>query len=1080
MPRVIFICPHLKAGQTAARRENYVRYIATREGVEILPGANKHLPATWRQKRLIGELLRDFPDTAERFEYEDCLANPTRENASAFITAALEQNLAFLGKRENYVDYIARRPRAQRMGAHGLFTDSGEPIALDPVAKEAAAHPGALWLPIISLRREDAARLGYDNAANWRAFLSSYARDMAAGLKIRPEHFRWYAAYHDEGHHPHVHMICWSEDPREGFLTRQGIYDIKSGLATRLFRQELLHVYEQQTAYRQQLGAQAKDEMAALVDRMEHGALRSETIEDLMARLAEKLRGHKGKKQYGYLPAPVKDIVDRIVDELAKDGRVAETYAKWCETRMEVLRTYRKDPPRPGPLSQQKELKRVRNAVVEEAAKLAAGTFVFEVDANEDGLFPEAKSPGMDQAELTGSDTDTPMEPDEDDGSVLPDAESLIADQSELTGLDADASIEPNTNDDSLLPGAGSPVMDNTASAEPGENLAVPDANSTATEPRDAAVKSNHTAAVPDPGDSPMESNDATATPGIGDAAMESVGDVAAPSIGNRRAKKHPHIQWSSRYKQAKKCLYGSAASQRDLASQRDPAVKRDPARAFALMKAEAETGNALALHDLGRMYADGLGCEADPEAAQARYAEALAAFQTDEGAEPWEYSEYRIGKMFAMGLGTERDAAKAAEWFSLSAAKRYKYAQYSLGGLYLRGEGVTQDYETAFKLYAASAAQDFPYADYELAKLYRDGVGTERNAESADAHFRRAFTGFVALEAQSHDDKLQYRLGRMLEDGVGTATDVPATIRYYEQAAEVHNVYAQYRLARLILADSAATAERAAQAVAWLSEAAVCGGVAAYALGKLCRDGSYVAKDAARAVSLFTQAAESESGGYAAYALGKLYLQGEDIPKDATEAVRWLTQSADQGNSYAQYALAMVYLKDEEIPKDVARALPLLRQSADAGNEHALYRLGRLYLVGEDVPKDVNAALQYLTDSAERGNQYAQYALGKLYLMGGDIPRDRDAARRWLELAAAQGNEYAAFFLEHFDSFRDPSLFLTATRLLRHMGQIFRDNPPVPARASDGDRKLRRREQEKKIAQGHARGDYATLRNIH
>jgi TPR repeat protein len=1036
--------------------------------VEILPGANKHLPATWRQKRLIDEILRDFPDTAERFEYEDCLANPTRENASAFITAALEQNLAFLGKRENYVDYIAHRPRAQRMGAHGLFTDSGEPIALDPVAKEAAAHPGVLWLPIISLRREDAARLGYDNAANWRAFLSSYARDMAAGLKIRPEHFRWYAAYHDEGHHPHVHIVCWSEDPREGFLTKQGIHDIKSGLAARLFRQELLHVYEQQTAYRQQLGAQTKDELAALVARMERGALRSEAIENLMARLAEKLRGHKGKKQYGYLPAPVKDIVDRIVDELTKDGRVAETYAKWCETRMEVLRTYRKDPPRPGPLSQQKELKRVRNAVVEEAAKLAAGTFVFEAFEGENIEFPGAESPDVDQAELTGSDTDIPMEPDEDDGSVLPDAESLIADQSELTGLDADASMEPNTNGDSLLPGAGSPVMDHAAAAELGENLTVSNADDSPIEPRDAVAKSNHTAAAPDPGDSPIESSDVAATPGIGTAAMEPTVGAATPSIGNRRAKKHPHIQWSSRYKQAKKCLYGSAVTQ------------RDPARAFALMKTEAETGNALALHDLGRMYADGLGCEADPEVAQARYAEALAAFQTDENTEPWEYSEYRIGKMFAMGLGTKRDAAKAAQWFSLSAAKRYKYAQYSLGGLYLRGEGVTQDYETAFQLYAASASQDFPYADYELAKLYRDGVGTERNAESADAHFRRAFTGFVALEAQSHDDKLQYRLGRMLEDGVGTATDVSAAIRYYEQAAEVHNVYAQYRLARLILADGAVTAERSAQAVAWLSEAAARSGVAAYALGKLYRDGSYVAKDAARAVSLFTLAAESETGGYAAYALGKLYLQGKDIPKDAAEAVRWLTQSADQGNSYAQYALAMVYLKDEEIPKDAARALPLLRQSAGAGNEHALYRLGRLCLAGEDVPKDVDTALQYLTDSAERGNQYAQYALGKLYLMGGDIPRDRDVARRWLELAAAQGNEYAAFFLEHFDSFRDPSLFLTATRLLRHMGQIFRDNPPVPARASDGDRKLRRREREKKIAQGHARDDYATSHSIH
>jgi hypothetical protein len=166
------------------------------------------------------------------------------------LLAALEQNLPFLDKRENYVDYIANRPRAERLGSHGLFTDRDEPVMLDRVAKMAAAHPGNLWLPIISLRREDAARLGYDNTANWRAFLSAYAQDMALGFKIPSEHFRWYAAYHDEGAHPHVHMICWSEDPREGFLTKQGIHDIKSGLAARLFRQELLRVYEQQTEYR--------------------------------------------------------------------------------------------------------------------------------------------------------------------------------------------------------------------------------------------------------------------------------------------------------------------------------------------------------------------------------------------------------------------------------------------------------------------------------------------------------------------------------------------------------------------------------------------------------------------------------------------------------------------------------------------------------------------------------------------------------------------------------------------------------------------------------------------------------------
>ncbi|MDR0491659.1 MAG: relaxase MobL [Oscillospiraceae bacterium] len=385
MSRVIFLCPYLKGnGRTGAQRQYYVKYIATREGVELINDSKKLLPATWRQKKLIEDIVKDFPETAERFEYEDYIEKPTRENASAFISVALEQNLSLIEKRENYVDYIAHRPRAEHLGSHGLFSGKDEHIVLDQVAKTAAEHPGNMWMPIISLRREDAARLGYDNATNWRAFLSSYAADLAVGLKIKPDQFRWYAAYHDEGHHPHVHMVCWSTDQREGFLNKSGIRDIKAGIASRIFRQELLHVYDQQTEYRNLLNTETQKEMETLIARMEQGTLHSEPVENLMSRLVEKLRHYKGKKQYGYLSASVKEIVDRIVDELAKDGRVADVYAKWCEARLEVLRTYLKEPPHPGPLSQQKELKRIRNIVVEEAAKIAAGEFIFEAEPRED------------------------------------------------------------------------------------------------------------------------------------------------------------------------------------------------------------------------------------------------------------------------------------------------------------------------------------------------------------------------------------------------------------------------------------------------------------------------------------------------------------------------------------------------------------------------------------------------------------------------------------------------------------------------------------------------------------------------
>ena len=365
MVRIIFKCNYLKSGgATAAHRKFYVKYIATRDGVKMIDDSRKLLPATKKQHKMTAQILREFHNARDLFEYEDFIANPTRGNATALISAAIEHNLHLIDQRQNYVGYIAKRPHAERLGKHGLFTSSGVPVILDRVANEVAEHPGNVWTPIISLRREDAARLGYDNADNWRALLSSFAVDMAKHMKIHPDNFRWYAAYHDEGYHPHVQMVCWSTDPSEGFLSKDGIRAIKSGIAGRVFRQELTEVYQRQTRYRDSLAQSAREAMKQLVSQMQSGSLHNDNIEQLIIHLAHRLRFHNGKKQYGYLKAPLKSIVDEIVDELAKDSRVAEAYRLWCDTRLEILGTYRKDPPHPGPLSEQKEFKHIRNLPV--------------------------------------------------------------------------------------------------------------------------------------------------------------------------------------------------------------------------------------------------------------------------------------------------------------------------------------------------------------------------------------------------------------------------------------------------------------------------------------------------------------------------------------------------------------------------------------------------------------------------------------------------------------------------------------------------------------------------------------------
>ena len=379
MPRIIFKCPYIKPGtkKAAAHLDNYVRYVATRDGVEKLTPDKSSLPATKKQQVMVERLLRDFPLSRGMFEYEDYAAAPTRGTASEFIARAIEDHYNQIAKRENYVSYIAQRPRAERVGSHGLFNGTGDTLALSKIAEEVANHPGNVWLPIISLRREDAARLGYDNAKQWQSLLTSYAMEMAEALKIPWAQFRWYAAFHDEGTHPHVHMVCYSADGKSGFLDKDGIARIKSGLAKEIFRQELTAIYQQQTQRRDEIVRKSGEVMQGLIQQMHSGTLENPRVEQLVEQLSRKLKNTSGKKQYGYLKAPLKAVVDEIVDELAKDPRVAAAYDMWHQLREDVLKTYKDDLPQRQPFSRQKEFKRIKNLVIEEAVRLGEYAEVF-------------------------------------------------------------------------------------------------------------------------------------------------------------------------------------------------------------------------------------------------------------------------------------------------------------------------------------------------------------------------------------------------------------------------------------------------------------------------------------------------------------------------------------------------------------------------------------------------------------------------------------------------------------------------------------------------------------------------------
>ena len=379
MVRLILKSPYIKGG---ARAVNYAKYIGTRERAELVPDGRS---ATKKQEQLIASLVKDFPGAKKLPEYSEYHNSPTKVNASAFITQALEDNWSDAQQSDIYAKYIATRPRVERFGSHGLFGDE-DYMDLKNVTAELQNCEKNVWTHIVSLKREDAVRLGYNNAKSWRNLLRTHRNDIAAAMNIPPSDFRWYAAFHDEGDHPHVHMMAWSAGAAPGYLSPVGIEQIKSKLANDIFRQEMLHVYEQKSQSRDVLAAEARRIMLELADEMKHGVCEHPEVETLLLTLSHDLKKAKGKKQYSYLSKRVKKQVDEIVDQMARLPFVQKCYEKWLELQHEVNEFYSDKPMERVPLSQQKEFRAIHNAVIQAALRLEQFTFEDRDMARRDEL----------------------------------------------------------------------------------------------------------------------------------------------------------------------------------------------------------------------------------------------------------------------------------------------------------------------------------------------------------------------------------------------------------------------------------------------------------------------------------------------------------------------------------------------------------------------------------------------------------------------------------------------------------------------------------------------------------------------
>ncbi|MDR0851767.1 MAG: relaxase MobL [Clostridiales Family XIII bacterium] len=733
MAKIILKSPYLKPSEKRSRG-GFIRYVATRSGAERPEDSKRHLPATHLSKEVIGEIITEFPDTKDLYEYGDYIKNPTRGNAGEFIKVAAEVHNELFTSRRGYVDYIATRPGAQMLQEHGLFTDAGVPVILDRAAEEIDKHEGNVWCHIVSLRREDAARLGFDNISTWQNLLRSKRDLIAQNMKISPGNFRWYAAFHNEGHHPHVHMVCYSADPKEPWLSKKGIENIKAGLAHEIFKQDLLQIYEKQTEHRDALRGDSRSLIADIVSSLNQGDLENDAVAGLLVKLSERLKNTSGKKVYGYLKPDVKALVCRIVDELAKDERIAKLYDLWYEQREEVIRTYTDKMPDRIPLSQNPEFKTIRNAVITEAENISLGGIITE-DRDEDFWYPA--------------------------NDIFEQAEDAVS----YSG-GGDFSEDDYRNDEGLkLYRQAKELLDDDSPAyDPKEGMRL--MHLSADEGYEWAVYrlgKNYLYGLHTVQDVPL-----------GLAWLNKSVDGGNRCAQSLMGRLYLHGRFVEQdYIRAERLLE-DAAGQEDaiaayaLAKMHLTGIARYPNNetAISLLDLSAKGDYEWAQYTLGKIYTQGILTEKN----MIRAEELLIAAATPQK-QPWrpkdepvrgnEHAQYLLGKLYLADDVIPKDAAKAVYWLGMSAEQNNQFAQYLLGKMNLFGIDVERNARMGIALLAASAAQGNIYAAL-LLKHYEEAT-TYLKVNAGLSAFRLLGHAGRVIENKIADDRMPG--GRMHTD---------------------------------------------------------------------------------------------------------------------------------------------------------------------------------------------------------------------------------------------------------------------------------------------------------------------------
>ena len=415
MPRLVVMSRYLKSG-SSKNLSNYVKYIATREGAAVVKENNGTAPATKAQQELISSLLKDFSDSKSSFAYEEYRSDPTQKNASKFIEETIEHNSDIVANKKNYVGYLANRPGAVKFGSHGLFSQTDEPISLKKVAKDVSEHKGNIWTHVVSLRRDDAQKMGYDNLTAWRDLIKRQMPNIAKQSKIDIANLKWYAAFHDKKTNPHVHIVVYSTNEREGFLTEHGIEKICSSFMNDIYADELKHLCQQQTETRDLLKAESEKLMKQLASDIADNNCIDTEIVDLMQKLHGLLKNTKGKKVYGYLNKDTKRTVNEIFFRLSKNDSIQKMYKLWCEMEQNKHDFYSSAKVDFPSMVDNEQFKSVKNMIIKAASEIRFDFSVIESEI----ILKDTSSVHIELVSDTSKHEKVNIEPQEQSESIVP------------------------------------------------------------------------------------------------------------------------------------------------------------------------------------------------------------------------------------------------------------------------------------------------------------------------------------------------------------------------------------------------------------------------------------------------------------------------------------------------------------------------------------------------------------------------------------------------------------------------------------------------------------------------------------